>query len=180
MRERSIPRAGDFYKHFKNNYYQVIAVATHTETREEMVVYQALYGDFGIYVRPLSMFLEPVDKVKYPDATQEYRFELVDRMRIHSDYGVNNDSSVSEIVRDQGIARKRVDKENLMEEFFDANTNRERANILLSMRETVTESQLHNMAVICDVVFEDGSSKDDMFIWLLQSLETKARFEIRR
>ena len=49
------------YQHFKGNYYKVLAIAKHSETLEEMVVYQALYGEFGIWVRPLSMFEETVE-----------------------------------------------------------------------------------------------------------------------
>ncbi len=66
------------YRHFKGDYYLVEDIARHSETGEEYVVYRKLYGDGGLWVRPLAMFLEPVDKGKYPNATQTYRFELQD------------------------------------------------------------------------------------------------------
>lgn len=52
---------GKKYKHFKGNEYLVLYLAKHSETLEELVVYQALYGEKGIWVRPLNMFLEQVE-----------------------------------------------------------------------------------------------------------------------
>lgn len=64
------------YRHFKGNYYLVEDIAKDSETEEDMVVYRKLYGDCGLWVRPVSMFLSEVDKEKYPETEQKYRFEL--------------------------------------------------------------------------------------------------------
>ena len=80
---------GDIVQHFKrellseeeratNKYlYEIVGIATHSETREPMMVYRPLYDDGGMYVRPLEMFLSEVDREKYPDVKQKYRFEKV-------------------------------------------------------------------------------------------------------
>ena len=86
MTERNI-NPGDIVRHFKretlteeerrsNKYlYKIIGVAEHTETKEKLMIYMALYGDVGIYARLLEMFLSEVDREKYPDIKQRYRFE---------------------------------------------------------------------------------------------------------
>ena len=86
MNDRNF-KPGDIVRHFKretlneeelraNKYlYEIVGVAVHSETREEMMVYRALYDEGGMYVRPLQMFMEEVDHVKYPEIKQKYRFE---------------------------------------------------------------------------------------------------------
>ena len=66
------------YKHFKGDYYILEDVATHSETKEKFIVCRALYGNNELYIRPYDMFLSEVDRVKYPDVEQKYRFELQD------------------------------------------------------------------------------------------------------
>ena len=87
MDERNF-RVGDIVRHFKREtvdpatdryLYMIVGMATHSETGEQMMVYSPLYGDGGLFVRPLDMFLSEVDHEKYPDIRQKYRFELVER-----------------------------------------------------------------------------------------------------
>ena len=66
------------YKHFKGDYYLVEDIAMHSETQEVYVVYRRLYGDLSLWIRPYDMFLSKVDKDKYPNVEQEYRFQLQD------------------------------------------------------------------------------------------------------
>jgi len=71
-------KPGDIVRHFKGNQYEILYIAKDSETMADVVVYRALHGERGVWVRPLEMFLSPVDREKYPDVQQAYRFEKVE------------------------------------------------------------------------------------------------------
>lgn len=156
-----IPQAYEIYKHFKGNLYQIIAIAEHSENGERMVVYQALYGDFKIYVRPLDMFIGKVDKVKYPEATQEFRFEL------------QTENCVGEYTEEE------LALDPLVLEFLDADSYEQRLNILAGLQHRVTDEMITTMAIVCDVEVGDGST-EERFDALKNCLLTLERYECNR
>ena len=175
---QQLPKANEIYRHFKGNLYRVITIATHTETREKLVIYQALYGDFGIYARELSMFMSRVDRQKYPDAPQEYRFELVPEIigqqapqQRSTEMAVAETNAVLE-TKPQSQAEcvtKAAESEAENEEaaldsrllaFLDAGTYREKLNLLVSMRESLTDDMVNTMAVSLDVEVNEGAIEE--------------------
>ena len=66
-----------YYKHFKGNIYKVLNIAKHTETGELLVIYQGVSNEQQIFARPYKMFSSKVDKTKYPNSNQTYRFEKI-------------------------------------------------------------------------------------------------------
>ena len=92
------PRPGEKYIHFKEKLYQVIAIAEHSETGEQLVVYQALYGDFQIYARPYAETMEE----KY-QILLDMRGEINDRM-------INNMAVVLDVVIEEGPVEQRYEE----------------------------------------------------------------------
>ena len=146
------PVAGETYRHFKNKNYKIIAIAHHSETGEELVIYQALYGDGMICARPLDMFVSEVDHEKYPEVKQKYRFEKIE-------------APVLEMTI-----------EDRMMKFFDEDSLEGKYQILLTMREEVTNTMIDNMAVVLDIVIEDGPIAK-RFDDLKHAIQTKQRYE---
>lgn len=148
------PKIGGVYRHFKGNLYEVKAVAKHSETLEKMVVYQALYGDNETFVRPLDSFMSKVDKVKYPDAAQEYRFEEVK-------------------------ANDTPDIDPMVMQFLETEDFEEKFSILNGLRYKITKDQIAVMAMSLDVTIDD-SDVEDMYRQLKTCVDTRRRFETTR
>jgi hypothetical protein len=120
------PQPGEFYRHFKGNLYQVLQLATHSETGEELVIYQALYGQYGVYARPLSMFVSPVDKEKYPAVSQTYRFECTSPQALVQEIAsMVNPQKVQELCEDSQAERVE-EEEPLIVQFLDCESEEEK------------------------------------------------------
>ena len=154
------PVVGETYKHFKDKNYKIIAIAHHSETGEELVIYQALYGDGMVCARPLDMFVSEVDHEKYPDVKQKYRFEKI--------------ADAQEEAKEKSVSQMTIEEK--MMAFFDEDDLEARYQILLTMREEVTNTMIDNMAVVMDIVIPDGDIQkryDD----LKRAIQTKQRYE---
>ena len=196
MTER-MPKSGEIYRHFKNKLYQIVTVATHSESGEQLVIYQALYGDFAVYARPLAMFTSEVDHVKYPDVQQKYRFEKVEMQQeketatepAQQEVGTPPVSRQKE-PETQPVSRpaeQSTEVESAAEEgidpklmaFLDADDFEEKYNILVSMRDTITDRLINDMAVVLDVVIPEGDL-DDRYEALKNCVRTRQRYETMR
>ncbi|MDD6156067.1 MAG: DUF1653 domain-containing protein [Lachnospiraceae bacterium] len=184
-----IPQTGELYRHFKNKMYQIVAVATHSETREPLVIYQALYGDYSVYARPLEMFVSEVDHEKYPDVKQKYRFEKVERETCGTSVSdkpsaVGESSAAGEIGASEEMSATGKEKTSgdtdgvnvKLMEFLDAESFDEKYNILVSMRDEITDQLVDNIAVVLDVVIQDGDVFE-RYEALKQALRTRQRYE---
>ena len=164
-----IPKVHEIYKHFKGNLYQITAIAEHTETGEQLVVYQALYGEFKTYARPLEMFTGKVDKVKYPEVAQEFRFELqgpeADRQKAEEDL---QEPSEAELVLDPMVL-----------EFLDTDSYEQKLNILAGLHHRITDDMITTMAIACDVEVKDGPL-EERFSELKSCLITLDKYECNR
>lgn len=188
------PMPQQIYRHFKGNLYRIVTLARHSETGEELVIYQALYGDYQVYARPLAMFMEKVDRTKYPDAGQEYRFELQQELI--------QMPSVQEFYREpepqqepkqelkqepeQETVGIPIEKEQeelnidpLVLEFLDADSYEERLNILAALHHRITDEMINTMAISVDLEIEEGDT-EQRYEELKNCLLTFEKFECNR
>lgn len=147
---RQDPKENEIYCHFKGGTYQIVTIATHSETEEQLVIYRALYGDGRVYARPLEMFMSEVDKEKYPNVTQRYRFEKADTLI------------------DPGVM-----------DFLDAETIEEKMRILAHIHPRITNQMIDTMSMSLDLDIRDGDV-EDRYYEFQNCLTLLAKYECNR
>lgn len=171
------PVPGQRYRHFKGGLYQIVTCAKHSETMEEFVIYQALYGDYTCYARPLAMFTGLNDEGKA-------RFELV----TESTEVNKKDNTKGDIVQNIGqdvihnednTAEEHMGANDLLFRILDCDKSRDKLDLLRRYRDELDYRTLENVAISLDLVI-DTEDEDEIFGHIAQYLETRVRFETDR
>ena len=191
-----IPQAGEIYQHFKGKLYRIVTLATHTETGEQLVIYQALYGEFQVFARPLSMFLEKVDAKKYPDAAGKDRFmriPMAEAAAVPQPVPAPSENPVESRpaampsenpVEPQSAA---APSENPVEPqpdpgllaFLDADSYEEKLEVFASLEGKVDLHMLNAIAASLDLELSEGSL-EEQYDTLKNCLMTLERYECNR
>ncbi len=181
---------GQIYRHFKGKLYQIIGVAEHTETREDLVIYQALYGAFGIYARPYEMFVSEVDRTKYTveEYPQQYRFERVlpgqmtealdeKDVLVSAEYMQSTDARSGS--GEQNSRKKLQTGQEFLIAFLETDSYREKLDILRGIGDECTENIVNSMALSLDMGLK-GSTVEECMEEIRQCLMLHLKYEGRR
>ena len=189
---RPNPKPQEIYRHFKGNVYQIITIARHSETNIKMVVYQQLYAPYGVYVRPLDMFMSKIDTKKYPKEKQIYRFERID-IRGEDKAEQQTESSVETLNRILNRGKKENEitpdiaegeEESFtldpgLVEFLDADSYEKKLEILSALHNRITDAMIDTMAVSLDTEVKEGDI-EERYAEIRNCLITMGRFECNR
>lgn len=186
-------KTGEIYRHFKGNLYQVAAVARHCDTNEDYVVYQALYGDMQVWLRPYDEFVGEIDMEKYPQAGQRYRFELVNTLASASREAKppkaepetekaeesRPETSEPEAENREPESREMEQADQRLLSFLDAATYQDKINYLTLIRNSIDDRLINDIAAAMDITVDDGPL-DTRYFSLKNCLMTKAKYECVR
>ena len=191
-----IPQAGEIYQHFKGKLYRIVTLATHTETGEQLVIYQALYGEFQVFARPLSMFLEKVDAKKYPDAAGKDRFmriPMAEAAAVPQPVPASSENPVEPrpaAMPSESTVESRpaaASSESPVEPqpdpgllaFLDADSYEEKLEVFASLEGKVDLHMLNAIAASLDLELSEGSL-EEQYDTLKSCLMTLERYECNR
>ena len=172
--EYRIPRKGDIYRHFKGNLYEIVVIARDSETLEEKVVYKEVEGD-AAYVRSLPMFVSLVDKEKYPNVIQEFRFELVKEAEIIR-YQSEKTAMSSPVETEPAV---QMLEQNLIMEYLEQETVDGKIDYLIRVKERITDTFISVVAQSLDFV-ENEAELSERYEEILRYLRMIAKYESGR
>jgi len=190
------PRQGDIYQHFKGNKYQVTAIAYDAETEEKCVVYQALYGEFKTFIRKYDEFISEVDREKYPQVSCRYRFSSIEEITSSEESDLPEEMSDKNVIEREGAKPENAENKSApgyeMRElkhpedegeinpdllaFLEAETTREKIEVLDRIKERITESILCAIEASMDISYEDNNLEERVY-YIKNYLRTKERYE---
>lgn len=201
--DRKKPVSGEFYQYFKGKLYQIKMLAKDSGTQREIVVYQALYPPYDCWTQDLEEFMGPVDKEKYPEETQKYRFRQVVFQKPRSsedkkeEIGQVETASVPaeeavHSVSDEELAKAlksgqpnrylgdKITEEEIanrgLMQLLDAETFREKRQIFMGLKQYANKRMLNNIAVALDIVLEEGDA-DAQYDSIMQCMAAFERYE---
>lgn len=184
---KNIPKPGEFYRHFKGNLYQILALAIHTETEEPLVIYQALYGEFQVFARPLAMFQEIAanGKKRFIKVSMKKSEQLLKESQKKEDRKENEEQEVEELSfhfkKNQNGDSKQEDEDiyKQMEKFYDADSYEDKLAYLLPLRGKLSDIMISNIAVSLDIAVPEGL-KEEQFQSIISCLKTMKRYQRSR
>ncbi|MCI9464556.1 MAG: DUF1653 domain-containing protein [Lachnospiraceae bacterium] len=190
---RHNPQPQEIYRHFKGNLYQIRCLAKHSETEEMLVIYQAMYGDFQIYARPLASFMEEVDTKKYPNVSARYRFELqgaqgedLTKQELSVELSPVSGRETEPVQAPEAAAydeqfetQEELNIDPLVLQFLDADSYERRLEILRMLHNRIDHDMINTMAVAVDVEIKDGDI-ESRYEELKSCLLTFEKYECNR
>ncbi len=193
IRMRHNPQPQEIYRHFKGNLYQIRCLAKHSETEEMLVIYQAMYGDFQIYARPLASFMEEVDTKKYPNVSARYRFELqgaqgedLTKQELSVELSPVSGREKEPVQAPEAAAydeqfetQEELNIDPLVLQFLDADSYERRLEILRMLHNRIDHDMINTMAVAVDVEIKDGDI-ESRYEELKNCLLTFEKYECNR
>lgn len=198
---RQTPVAGQIYKHFKGNLYEVLAVAVHTESEEKLVVYQSVDNPDRVFARPLEMFMSDIDRFRYPLIRAKYRFTLVSEPEEETNGEETkeeetkeetlNEDTRGEDVKDEETEEQSDDdsavyKDNgelvidpYVEGVLDEKEFSKKIEFFEMLRGKCTEEMLTTIAISLDIQLQEGSI-EDKYSQILRTLKMHEKYETSR
>lgn len=198
---RQTPVAGQIYKHFKGNLYEVLAVAVHTESEEKLVVYQSVDNPDRVFARPLEMFMSDIDRFRYPLIRAKYRFTLVSEPEEETNGEETkeeetkeetlNEDTKEEDVKDEETEEQSDDdsavyKDNgelvidpYVEGVLDEKEFSKKIEFFEMLRGKCTEDMLTTIAISLDIQLQEGSI-EDKYSQILRTLKMHEKYETSR